>query len=113
MNNTKDLETLYLQAKIAYYEGAPIMSDTEFDALERKLKDLNSKVIEQVGSKRSDFDFPHPRKMLSLSKIQTENINGMTDYKNDLFLKWFTSKLQILKISESKLYYSPKFDGNA
>jgi len=118
MNETKNLETLYLQAKIAYYEGAPTMTDAEFDALENKLKGLNSKVTEQVGSKRSDFDFPHPTKMLSLAKIQTENVDGVTNYQKDLFLKWFNSRISIItnKVGTTiirEIHYTPKFDGNA
>jgi DNA ligase (NAD+) len=119
MQNIQTLETLYLQAKIEYYEGNPIMTDLEFDTLENKLKELNSKVIEQVGMKRSDFDFPHPTKMLSLSKIQTESINGVTNYQKDLFLKWYNSRLDLIekktgnRPNVENLVYSPKFDGNA
>jgi len=118
-NNLKNLESLYLEAKIKYYEGNSILSDSEFDALEQKLKELNSKVIEQVGSKRSDFDFPHPTRMLSLAKIQTECIDNITNYQIDLFMKWFNSRLLLIekktrnKPNIVELEYSPKFDGNS
>ena len=34
----QNLETQYLKAKIAYYDGNPIMSDAAFDVLEQELK---------------------------------------------------------------------------
>ena len=71
----KNLETQYLKAKVAYYDGNPIMSDAAFDILEQELKAAGSKAIEQVGAKRKDFDFPHPTPMKSLAKIQTETGN--------------------------------------
>lgn len=113
MDTTRVLEQQYLKAKIAYYEGDPIMSDSEFDVLEQHLLNLGSKAPEQVGSKRKDFDFEHPTKMLSLSKIQTEaREDGTTNYAIDEFDKW-------LQKNEAKvgnvpfLLSSPKFDGNA
>ncbi len=108
-NDIKSLERLYLKAKVAYYDGNPIMTDSTFDALEEKLKMLGSKIIEQVGSKRKDFDFPHPTKMLSLSKIQTEENN----YKEKEFIDWFNDKIKIIGKPISYLIFSPKFDGSA
>ena len=106
-------EERYLKAKVAYYEGDPIMSDSEFDVLEQHLRNLGSKVIEQVGSKRKDFDFNHPSRMLSLGKIQTEaREDGSTDYAEDLFLKWFNKQAEIVG-KMAVLEASPKFDGNA
>ncbi|HRT03839.1 MAG TPA: hypothetical protein P5513_07860 [Candidatus Diapherotrites archaeon] len=112
MENLNLLEDKYLKAKIAYYEGNPIMSDAEFDVLEDHLRSLGSKVIEQVGSKRKDFNFPHPSRMLSLSKIQTEACERGIDYKENDFIKWFKKNINIIgKIP--LLEASPKFDGNA
>ena len=42
-------EQLYLAAKKAYYEGAPIMTDSKFDKLEEILRSENSLVIDIVG----------------------------------------------------------------
>lgn len=112
MQNIQLLEEQYLKAKIAYYEGEPILSDTEFDALEQLLKHNGSKVIEQVGSKRKDFDFAHPTKMLSLLKIQTETIENGTNYMEDEFHNWYNKRAKIIDRSVS-LLASPKFDGNA
>jgi len=117
------LEALYLRAKIEYYEGTPIMEDWEFDALENQLKELGSKVHEQVGSKRKDFDFTHPTRMLSLSKLQMEkNDDGTANYMYDEFHKWFGKRIKELqskgvKVSNGSasisLLASPKFDGSA
>ena len=104
-------EERYLKAKVAYYEGDPIMSDSEFDVLEQHLRNLGSKVIEQVGSKRKDFDFPHPTRMLSLAKVQTEEReDGTTDYAEEAFQKWYQKNNTT---GGNKLAASPKFDGNA
>lgn len=108
MENIQKLESRYLNAKIAYYDGKPIMEDHEFDALEKILKEAGSKVHEQVGSKRKDFDFPHPTRMLSLAKIQTEKNNDMYDE----FYKWFSKRAGIVG-KMGMLQASPKFDGSA
>jgi len=107
-SDIQKLEAEYLRAKIEYYEGNSIMSDLEFDALEQHLINLGSKVHEQVGAKRKDFDFPHPTKMLSLAKLQTEEGN----YMKDEFWTWF-SKRGALVGKLVALYASPKFDGSA
>ena len=112
MDNIRLLEERYLKAKIAYYEGNPFMSDSEFDALESHLKSLGSKVHEQVGSKRKDFDFAHPTPMLSLAKIQTEQSeDGVTNYMLDDFFKWYNKC--VTKAGPAELRVAPKFDGNA
>ena len=102
------MEAQYLRAKIEYYEGTPIMEDHEFDALEEMLKKAGSKVHEQVGSKRKDFDFPHPTPMLSLSKIQIEKGN----YMYDEFYTWFSKRASVVG-KMGVLQASPKFDGSA
>jgi len=92
------------------------MSDAAFDVLEKELKVAGSKVVEQVGSKRKDFDFPHPNPMLSLAKIQTESTEGVTNYQEDQFQKWFKKVDGIIfkkfGVHIEYLYRSPKFDGN-
>ena len=112
MENIKVLEERYLKAKIAYYEGEPFLSDTEFDSLEETLRAEGSKVINQVGSKRKDFDFEHPTRMLSLSKIQTEAREEGTYYAQDQFNKWYEKRASIVGHPDT-LEATPKFDGNA
>ena len=58
---------LYDKAKEAYYQGEPIMSDLEFDELEKELGLENKGYI---GSKKGKYTVPHPFLMGSLSKIQ-------------------------------------------
>jgi|GEM_PF-748116 len=111
----KYLETLYINAKINYYEGCPIMDDSSFDLLEEHLKKLKSSIIKQVGSKRKDFNVPHPSIMLSLSKLQMEKIDGETNYKEFEFYKWASKRATQCGVDANKIkyQYSPKFDGNA
>ena len=108
----EQLEETYLKAKIAYYDGTPILTDSEFDALEKILKEEGSKAPDQVGSKRKDFDFSHPTKMLSLLKIQTEATENGTNYMEEEFMKWYKKRESIIGGS-TELLSSMKFDGNA
>jgi DNA ligase (NAD+) len=112
MENIKVLEEKYLKAKIAYYEGIPFLTDSEFDAIEKILKEEGSKVINQVGSKRKDFDFAHPTKMLSLSKIQMEATAEGTNYMEAEFQKWYQKRTSEIG-KGTYLWASMKFDGNA
>lgn len=115
MNKLFDLENKYLSAKIAYYNGEPLMSDAEFDALEQYLKDNGSKVYEQVGAKVKDYDFSHPTKMRSLAKIQTEKYeNGDTNYMQNSFKNWYNKRTASIGYRDKFIALSsPKFDGNA
>ena len=122
MQDIKRLESTYLRAKIEYYEGNEIMTDAAFDKLEKTLKEAGSKVPDQVGAKRKDFDFEHPTPMLSLAKQQTEEVDGVTNYVEVEFKTWFEKRFkQLTKNGKSILHVpaylpltaSPKFDGNA
>ncbi|MFW6310704.1 MAG: hypothetical protein ACOC1K_00550 [Nanoarchaeota archaeon] len=110
--NIQSLEEKYLKAKIAYYEGNPFLTDSEFDSLEEELKNKGSKVIYQVGSKRKDFDIPHPTPMKSLAKIQTELTSEGKDIKKEDIDKWYNKRTKQLG-KKVPLLSSPKFDGNA
>jgi len=111
----KSLETKYLKAKVSYYDGTPFITDAAFDTLEQELIKLGSKVVEQVGSKRRDFDFPHPTPMKSLAKIQTEKTGKGINYQTKAFSDWFSSRT--LKTRDmgtvDHIHYAPKFDGSA
>jgi DNA ligase (NAD+) len=106
------LEERYLKNKIAYYDGVPTMEDSEFDYIEAILKEYGSKVPNQVGSKRKDFDFTHPTKMLSLDKIQIEATEEGTNYMQEDFLKWYNKCVSIIG-HKVPLMSSCKYDGNA
>lgn len=99
-------EIKYLQAKEAYYLAEPIMSDEEFDALEKRLKEQKSRVTEIVGYVVSDKKDKkeHLTPMLSLEKLQVNDEDNMplSDLK-----KWMN------KCPNSEIEMTPKFDGNA
>jgi DNA ligase (NAD+) len=99
--NIQEKESLYLQAKEAYYIGEPIMSDFEFDTLESELKDSGSSIIHKVGSTKAG-KFDHISPMLSLGKISV--------YDNEQLPLSEVSKW----MSDSNEFeVTPKLDGNA
>jgi DNA ligase (NAD+) len=104
VSHLEKLEGEYLQAKQAYYNGAPIMTDAEFDELEDQLVALNSTVTTKVGAVGS-YDRKHPSPMLSLSKIMV-----MEDDKLPIeqFEKW-ASKVP----GPTQFEYTPKLDGSS
>jgi len=109
LKNLKNLtpdEELYLKAKELYYKGSPILTDADFDALEDKLRALDSFVIDMVGTgaKSSKKVFlPHKTPMGSLAKIQFKpNYVPYPEYQDFLAIS-----------PNSNISYGPKFDGNA
>jgi DNA ligase (NAD+) len=103
-----ELENQYLEAKRKYYEGNPIMSDSKFDELEEKLRKMDSKVIQIVGSEELEKDTKHLSAMLSLQKIQVNDLSDKTIPSNK-FKAW-------IKKTESnftELIAEPKFDGSS
>ena len=80
-----DLERYY-EAKEAYYNGEPTMTDLEFDELERSLGLENKS---EIGTRHNpSYTIKHPFIMGSLSKVQVkENEDGTVnweDYYNDI-----------------------------
>lgn len=101
-----DLE-LYNAAKEAYYNGAHIMEDYEFDELEKKLGLENKSYI---GAKHNpSYTVQHPFLMGSLSKVQIKkNADGTIPwemfYKEVLtYIRRYTAKGSVI--------VTPKFDG--
>ena len=101
-----DLERYY-EAKEAYYKGEPIMTDLEFDELERSLGLENKS---EIGARHNpSYTIKHPFIMGSLSKVQIkENEDGTVnweDYYNDIcsYIK--------RNYKEPYLIMSPKYDG--
>lgn len=95
---------LYENAKEAYYNGKPIMTDLEFDELEERLG-LTNKAY--VGTKHSpNYTVEHPFVMGSLSKVQIkENEKGAIDWD-----KYFYEVNAYLGFTP-KAIITPKFDG--
>lgn len=104
MNNTDKLE-LYNKAKEAYYNGEEIMSDLEFDALEKEL-DLENK--SEVGSKHNpSYTIHHPYIMGSISKVQIhEDKDGNVDWQ-----KYFDEMKKYTIHDECNYIITPKYDG--
>ena len=104
-----DREKLYLEAKKAYYQGKPIMTDERFDQLEAELKEYGSSVIEIVGipsgMTNERVKFPHLTPMLSLAKIHADKDNNPPIEE---FTKWWKKVGSPMSIEKS-----PKYDGNS
>ena len=100
----KEKLELYYKAKEAYYNGQEIMTDYEFDELEKELG-LENKA--QVGTKHNpSYTIKHPYIMGSLSKIQIhKDKDGNIDWQ-----KYYN---EILKYTNKQCNYiiTPKFDG--
>lgn len=104
--NKRDMKDLYIKAKEAYYQGNPIMSDEEFDNLEQEIRN-SGKLEEMVGAKDKDEKFPHPTKMLSLSKFQADKTTGAAP--TEQFEKW----LAAFPFKTNHLMVTCKYDGNS
>ena len=104
-------EQLYLAAKKAYYEGAPIMTDSKFDKLEEILRSENSLVIDIVGHSELSTEIKHLSSMLSLQKVQ---VNDLSDKSvpvqkfNDWVAKHSVGFTKTLRLSAE-----PKLDGSS
>lgn len=115
MKTLKEKEDLYVLAKERYYEPnpatgkvEPIMSDIEFDILEKDLERSGSKIISQVGTLKGG-KIPHLSPMLSLDKVQVWDNSEMQKAINEL--KPFISLLRTN--GATFVEFGPKFDGNA
>lgn len=96
---------LYNKAKQAYYEGNPIMGDSEFDELE---KSINLENKGSIGSSSENYTVEHPFIMGSLSKVQIkEDKDKHTDW--DGFVKQI--KKYVCKNRAHWVVVTPKFDG--
>ncbi|MCH5166978.1 MAG: hypothetical protein J1F35_03710 [Erysipelotrichales bacterium] len=103
MENNQKFD-LYQQAKEAYYNGNPIMGDSEFDALEIELGLENKGNIGSIRNPK--YTIKHPFLMGSLSKVQIHR------NKKNNSIDWKTY------FEDAKAYFgnnevivSPKYDG--
>jgi DNA ligase (NAD+) len=103
-NLTAD-EQLYLNAKEAYYKGQPIMNDPDFDALEDRLRAIDSFVCDIVGAGSKAKKIPHLTPMGSLAKVQFKT--GIVPW--DEFKHKFLNQVP----ATATLNWEPKLDGNA
>ena len=102
MTKKEKLE-LYYKAKEAYYNGQEIMTDFEFDALEKELGLENKS---EVGAKHNpSYTVKHPYIMGSLAKVQIhKDKEGNIDWK-----KYFTEARKYF--GDNPLIITPKYDG--
>ena len=102
MTRKEKLE-LYYKAKEAYYNGQEIMTDYEFDELEKELG-LENKA--EVGAKHNpSYTVQHPFVMGSISKVQIhKDKNGNIDWP-----KYFTQAKKFF--GDTKVIITPKYDG--
>ena len=99
-----DKQELVKQAKEAYYNGEEIMSDLEFDNLEKELGLENKSYIGTVSN--PSYTVEHPFIMGSLSKVQIhQDKNGNIDWTQ--YFKVITEKY----VHNYPLIITPKYDG--
>lgn len=103
MNKTEKLN-LYKKAKEAYYNGQEIMTDYEFDQLEKELGLENKS---EVGARHNpSYTIQHPFMMGSLSKVQIhKDKEGIIDWT-----KYFNEALKYFLVTD-QLIITPKYDG--
>lgn len=107
----EDKLKLYNEAKEAYYNGVEIMSDQEFDKLE---KELGLENVSYVGTHhQKSYTVKHPYLMGSLSKVQiVKNNQGVVDY--DKFADAINTYLKKSNKYGENVWHcdvTPKFDG--
>ena len=108
-------EKLYLDAKKAYYDGNPLMTDTAFDRLEDLLRAEGSNVINIVGSDDTSKENQHLSPMLSLQKTQVNDLEDKSlpiQKFNDWIEKSSNSAGTLLQ-KTLQLEAEPKFDGSS
>ena len=107
----EDKLELYNKAKEAYYNGVEIMSDQEFDKLEKELGLENKSYVGTHHQK--SYTIKHPFLMGSLSKVQIVKDNqGVVDY--DKFADAINTYLKKSRKYGENIWHcdiTPKFDG--
>lgn len=99
----KEKLNLYNQAKEAYYNGQEIMTDYEFDQLE---KELNLENKSEIGSKHNpSYTVKHPYIMGSLSKVQIHEVNGNIDWNKHF------QEMRKFAFKDCNYIITPKYDG--
>lgn len=106
----RELEKRINEARVAYYNGQPAISDDEYDALSDELLELkeDSPAVTAVGAPASDVSswqkIAHVSPMGSLGKVQT--VEGMTQWVRD-----HSRDLSANPVPYEELLISDKLDG--
>ena len=122
-----DLEQLVAtleEARESYYNGTPVMSDAEFDALEDELRSLAPQhpFLKKVGAKPTSGKWQkvaHDAPMGSLFKAQTEeDFTNWFESRKGTLTSWALSNLQgeeqkefLERVKNAELIVSEKLDG--
>lgn len=94
----------YVECKDAYYNDVEIVSDIEFDALEKSIGLENKSFI---GTESSTYTIEHPLIMGTLSKEQIKIIRNNIDWRSH-----FESIMSYINKSNCKsIIITPKYDG--
>lgn len=106
MTTLQNLRERLIDAKIAYYNNTPILSDAEYDALEHQLAQINPEdpLLKMVGAPLGDSGWEkvsHAIPMGSLKKAQ--NLSDMSD--------WLSSTRSLQEKTNPPLLLSEKLDG--
>lgn len=109
MDYINDLVEKLIKYRESYYNGNPLITDEEFDALEHKLYlcDPNNEYFTLIGGKDMDSDDKviHKIPMLSMQKVKNAG-----DAENWLF-KLYNRYMNDTPQNEWFCYYEPKIDG--
>lgn len=107
MDEIKKLVKYLINCRESYYDGNPIISDEEFDALENKLYilDKENEYFKLVGSREDGEKITHRFPMLSMQKVKNAD-----DAENWVF-KMYGRYKNDLPRSEWVCYWEPKIDG--
>lgn len=86
MMELKARKTLYKKAVAAYEAGTPIMTDPEFDALEKSIRDEDPswKGLELVTARKRKHKFKLPVFMPSLNKVYPPQVQQWMSKRGDL-----------------------------
>lgn len=106
-----DKRELYDKAKEAYYNGEPIMTDLEFDELEKELGLENQGYVGTHHQK--SYTVKHPFIMGSLSKVQIKEDDNHNVNWSGFQEKVMTYLRKSMGFGKEKWFYevTPKYDG--
>lgn len=111
MTTLSELKRQYKQAKVAYYNAQPIMSDAQFDRLEDKIRKLDSEWSElaKTGVKVKDkkTEAPLLKFMPSLNKMYSEDIPRFYKGKADVSRWIWMDKLDGTSLQLVYHHYKP------
>ena len=109
--NQKELETKIKEAQVTYYNGSPIMSDVEFDALWDELKTNypDSELLKEVGSDHTDGFVKAKHRIIMGSQNKANTVEEMDTWFQKQKTKTFVKTLKLDGASIALEYEDGKF----